>query len=274
MKVLPIRAARGPRRVHALLWPLRVFLVVGWLRAGVEKTFTHDWWNGNAMRDFVSKQHSLALVFWRPFLTQFGHVARPMGVLVTTAEMCAAAAIAIGRPLRAALKCTIALNVAFMLSGSVNPSIFYALFEMTLLFALIEAPWNWRSPPDEDRTIGGALVWFAVASALLPFIRTLVPADLIADPAATLSMLAAIAGGQLLLFWKLQFGEIRWLRWQINRHEHRITASYRRRRALVKDLVTIAPPPPWLPPPNADDRKPAPATTGLPPVHPVKSPRR
>lgn len=258
-----------------MLWPLRMFLVVGWLRAGVEKTFEHDWWNGNAIREFVSKQHDSALVFWRPFLTQFGHVARPLGVLVTTAEMCAAAAIAIGRPLRGALKGTIALNVAFMLSGSVNPSIFYALVEMTLLFALIEAPWNWHSPPDEDRTIVGSLVWLTIGFALVPFIRTLRPADLIADPAATLSLLAVLAGGQLLLFWQLQFGEIKLLRWRIRREEHRISASYRRRRALFKDLLGVSPPtqPPWLPPPNADERVPAPATTGLPPVHPVKRPR-
>jgi len=76
--------------------------------------------------------------------------------------------------------------VCFVLAGRVNPSAFYLVMELVLLIGL-SRPVNmtiaWRR----------AAIWCVPAVAVLPFARTLVPAEVIDDSALMLSFVCGLA---------------------------------------------------------------------------------
>jgi thiosulfate dehydrogenase [quinone] large subunit len=180
-----------------LVVPLRIFLAVGWLRAAAEKLIDAAWWDGNGVKSFLVTERPLALPFLRPLMDGvLQDRAVPIAVVVVIAEVGCSLAIATGRGMRVGLWIAVALNVAFVLCGRVNPSAFYVVMEIVLLFALAEGAIGPVARRDSGRR--GALVASVVASccgmAMLPFIRTLAPADVIADPAAMLAFLGVVVG--------------------------------------------------------------------------------
>lgn len=198
----PVRhtASPTPTSSHVFgLIPLRVFLAVGWIRAGVEKLVDRHWWNGDRLRAFVGANRSVAVPPFRPFLD---HVAVPLAVAVSfvvlAAEIACGIAVGVGRPLRAALRWGVFLNVVFMLSGPVNPSVFYLVMEIVLLLAVAEGTIGVRPSRPGPRTLAGAAVLLASAGVLAPYVRTLEPAKVIADPALTLLFLALLTCATLV----------------------------------------------------------------------------
>jgi len=180
--------------------PLRIFLAAGWLRAGIEKLIDPTWRNGSGLRAFLSTSHSSALPFFRPVMD---HAVRPTAVLVAfvvmATELGCGIAIAVGRPLRAALSWGALLNVVFMLSGAVNPSIFYLLMEAVLLLAIADGFVGGRPSAPSRRSPALAAVCALLGVVLLPFVRTIAPAKVIADPAIVLAFFAFIVSFSIMV---------------------------------------------------------------------------
>ena len=111
------------------------------------------------------------------------------------AELVIGVCLLTGRRLGSALLAATALNAAFVALGAVTPSAFYLVIQMTLLMGLyVRRPRPW--PLVEKFTIGASLV---AAAALLPFIRTLHPHEVIEDPAIMLATLCALVAATLTI---------------------------------------------------------------------------
>ncbi len=187
-----------------MLVPLRIFLAAGWIRAGAEKLISSDWWNGQSLHAFLVQQHAEALPFWRPVMD---HGVAPAAVLVAAmvcvGELACGLMLATGQYVRAALAMGLVMNVAFVLCGVVNPSAFYLVMEVVLVFAtpvVIERPAVGHASPRFPRV---SLVWFVATAAFLPFIRTLEPAKVIGDPGAMLAFLSFIVGVTYIVRWNV-----------------------------------------------------------------------
>ncbi len=82
------------------------------------------------------------------------------------------------------------LNVQFMLAGVVNPSAFYVVIAMVILLWRFDE----RVAGARRRTLARRLAMgaAAVATGLVPFIKTLAPAEVIVDPAIVLGFLGVL----------------------------------------------------------------------------------
>ena len=194
----PSRAA--PPSHLLLLVPIRVFLAAGWLRAGIEKLIDPQWRNGDHLRTFLAVHHPTAV---RPFQPVIEHAIQPyaawiaIGVMAT--ELACGVAIAIGRPIRAALRWAVILNVTFVLCGQVNPSAFYLVMEMVLLVAIADGTIGTRATQPSRRTYALAGALLVAAAILVPNIETIEPAKVIGDPAIMLVFLAVLEAVLLVL---------------------------------------------------------------------------
>ena len=176
-----------------VLLPLRLFLAAGWLRAGAEKLIDPQWWNGNKLRGFLKTQHDEALPFFRPIMDHLiAPGARTVAIVVVVTQIAIGLAIAIGKPMRLALRWGFLLNVVFILAGRVNPSAFYLVMEIVLLFAIADGTIGVRPSTPSWRTLAAAGTSAALAIAVAPYIRTIEPAKVIDDPAMMLVFLGFI----------------------------------------------------------------------------------
>ena len=171
----------------AVLLPVQLFLAAGWARAGVEKLIDPQWWNGQLLLDYLARQrpHMLPFFVWFTDLAVIPLAAVVAGG-VMTAQLAVAGCLAANRFVRPALWCGIVLNVAFTLAGSVNPSAFYLIMQLVLLFALSRAT-------SMVIALRRAVGWLSAAAFFVPFARTVHPAEVIDDPAAMLAFVAALA---------------------------------------------------------------------------------
>ena len=178
---------RRRRVLAATLIPLQLFLAAGWLRAGTEKVIDPEWWNAHALREFLVEQRPHML----PWFTWFSDVlVEPLAMLVAwgvlVAQLIVGGCLLTNRGVRPALWVGIVLNLAFTMAGRVNPSAFYLVMEITLLFALARAI-------SEPIALRRAIAWLIPATFVLPFARTLHPRDAIDDPALMLVFLCVLA---------------------------------------------------------------------------------
>ena len=187
--------------VFAVL-PLRIFLAAGWLRAAAEKIISQRWWNGGELRSFLVAEHSMALPFFRPVMDHvFAPAAIPVTMLVILGELACGIALVIGRSMRLALYAGVVMNAAFVLCGRVNPSAFYLVMEIALLFAIADGAIG-RTPSRPGRhTLTFAGAWLILGAVFVPYIRTLEPAQVIADPAIMMTFLCVITAAALVFRW-------------------------------------------------------------------------
>ena len=175
------------RSVAALLLPLRLFLAAGWLRAGVEKMIEPDWWTGDLLADFLNEQRTEMLPFFRVFADAFvSPFTGPVAWLVVEAQIAIGLCLLLGRHTKQALWAGVVLNLTFVMSGRVNPSAFYLVMEIVLLFAL-------SRPVPVHTAVRRAVLWSIPALAVLPFASTIAPAEVIDDPALMLSFVSGLA---------------------------------------------------------------------------------
>ena len=180
-------AAGGTRLVAALLLPLRLFLATGWLRAGVEKVIEPSWWTGEALDGFLVEQETAMLPFFRWFSDLLiAPLAVPVAWLVVAMQLTIGVCLLLGRFPRRALWAGVVLNLCFTMAGRVNPSAFYLVMELALLFGLsrpVSLTIAWRR----------ATLWLVPALLVLPFARTLEPAEAIEDPALMIAFVSGLA---------------------------------------------------------------------------------
>lgn len=190
----------GHHTAVVVLLPLRIFLAAGWLRAAAEKLIDPQWWTGSKLRTFATQQHQDALPFFRPVLD---HLITPgaqaVAIVVVVTQLACGLAIAIGKPLRLALQWAVLLNIVFILCGKVNPSAFYLVMEIVLLFAIADGTIGVRPTTPSRRTVVWAGISTALALAVAPYIRTIEPAKVIDDPAMMLVFLGVITAVTLMV---------------------------------------------------------------------------
>lgn len=178
------------------LFPARAFLAFGWLRAGLEKLIEPDWWSGLSLQAFLHDHEASML----PFMTALvDTLVRPTliatSALVVIVELVLGVCLLTGRRLIPALLCASAFNVVFVLLGAVTPSAFYLVLQLTLLLACLAKRGRVR------RLTRAAVVAAAsaIAIALVPFVETLHPAEVIEDPAIMLITVATLVACTQLL---------------------------------------------------------------------------
>ena len=185
-----------------VLFPIRLFLIAGWLRAGAEKIIEPAWWRGDTLRSFLEEQHDVALPYFQPMME---HVISPFAVevaaVVAVAQILIGLAILVGRPLRVALWCAVVLNVVFVLAGRVNPSAFYLIMEAALLYGVSVGLLANRRTEPSTRTLGFIVGWLVLAAVNVPFITTIEPAEVIEDPAMMLTFLGVVVATTSFLRW-------------------------------------------------------------------------
>ena len=124
---------------NALLLPLRLFIGLGWMRAGVEKLIDPLWRSGDSVLVFFQSQISADAVyfpFYETLITQvFAPHALVLSWLILIGELLAGIAILAGIFTTLALLAGLFMNLNFVLAGVVNPSAFYIVIQVTLLAA-------------------------------------------------------------------------------------------------------------------------------------------
>ncbi len=164
------------------------FLAIGWLRAAVAHGVSRSWWNGEEVAAFAvdDELHPVAYVDFmlEDLVVPTSNV---VAALVIVLQLSVALLLALNlRPLLG-LAVGSALNVAFILSGAVNPSIFYLALAGVLVVWRLEIGLSTTAV----RRLAMALTFGAIAvmATLSPEVTTLDPAYVIDDPAVTLLFL-------------------------------------------------------------------------------------
>ena len=199
-EVRPAPHHPGHHTAVVVLLPLRIFLAAGWLRAAAEKLIDPQWWSGDKLRSYVTAQHQHALPFFQPVMDHLiSPGAQAVAIVVVITQLACGLAIAIGKPLRLALQWTVLLNMVFIMSGSVNPSAFYLVMELVLLFAIADGTIGIHPTTPSRRTVVMAGFSAALALAVAPYIRTLDPSKVIDDPAAMLVFIGLVTSVTLMV---------------------------------------------------------------------------
>lgn len=188
-RLVDARTARQPS------WILLVelFIGLGWIRSAVSKAIAPDWWSGAVIREFVTSMTGDGLVWWEPFLdTVVLRVPVGVAVAVFVGQLVAGASLLAGRWLGLGLTVGMTMNLTFVLSGAIEPSVFYLISQAVIALWLYE---NHRNPEVGRRSLRGFMYAAAVvALASAPFIGTLDPVRVIDDPAAVLTTYAVSIG--------------------------------------------------------------------------------
>ena len=183
----PIQTRRPSRTTSALLVPLQLFLAAGWARAGVEKAIDPTWWSGAHLQQFLDEQRPFMLPWFRLFADVVVHPLAPMVAwFVVAMQVAIVGCLVSNRHVKSALWAGIVLNLTFTMAGRVNPSAFYLVMQLALLFAL-------SRPVSTRIAVRRSFLWLLPAVSVLPFARTLHPARVIDDPALMLSFVATLA---------------------------------------------------------------------------------
>lgn len=187
----PAAAARAVSAAAIVLFPIRIFLGLGWLRAAVEKLIDPRWPRGDSLAAFLAEQRDLALPFMVGVSDRlFAPLTIPISLLVMVGQLAVAVGLVTTRMLRPALWAGITMNAVFVAMGAVNPSVFYLVIEVTLLAALNHGliGSDRRRPRPADVGVKAGL-----GLALLPYVETAHPAHVIDDPAIILSTVLFLA---------------------------------------------------------------------------------
>lgn len=167
--------------VPAWVMITRLFIGLGWTRAAVEKVIDSDWWSGSGILAFIAEQSSHTLGWYRPVLD--GMVAPNavlFAVIVIIAQLAVAVSLLSGRAVGYGLLLGMFLNLNFLAAGAVNPSAFYLLSQGALALWLAEQA---RSGKLITRTLSTiAVAAYVLGVMSLPYIGTLHPARVMADP--------------------------------------------------------------------------------------------
>lgn len=128
---------RGADEDAAYLVPLRLFIGLGWLRAGAEKVLDPGWWDGASLAGFLDHHVSTGQVAFPWYETLIAQIflpyAAPLALVILLGQLLAGVAIAAGALTNAALLGGIVMNLNFLLVGDPNPSVFYLVIQAVLL---------------------------------------------------------------------------------------------------------------------------------------------
>ena len=178
---------RTPRIPRGAIIPLQLFLATGWLRAAIEKVIDPSWWSGDTLTAFLSEQRTEMLPWFRWFSDAMIQPTAPLvAVVVLITQLAIACCLLTNRWVTQALWAGIGLNLCFTMAGRVNPSAFYLVMQVALLFAFSRRA-------SEAVAVRRAVLWLVPAALVAPFARTLHPHEVIDDPALMLAFIGVMA---------------------------------------------------------------------------------
>jgi len=217
------RLSRQIQKRHAILLPLRLFIGLGWMRSSIEKLIEPDWYSGVALHHFFYEriaEGDVAFPFYQ-FLMEgpfFAH-APLLSKLIIVGEFYCGVAILLGIFMRPALLAGLFMNLNFILAGSVNPSAFYIVIQLTLLVSVVGEVFAIDSillPPNSfakgatrrrysiERAkmalcFGGTLLCMLITIPTAYAIKTIDPVQSVEDPATLLLILLGLQSLFLLI---------------------------------------------------------------------------
>ena len=133
-----LRSIRGIlRSENAYLLPLRFFIGIGWIRAGLEKLIEPAWLDGSALVEFLRYQLAGNLVvfpFYRSWIESiFLPGALALSWVIIAGQLLVGLAVLSGTLTNFALLWGLFMNIQFILAGQVTPSAFYVVIQIILL---------------------------------------------------------------------------------------------------------------------------------------------
>lgn len=169
-------------------WVLLVelFIGLGWLRAAVAKLLAPAWWRGDTIQTFVAEQTGRGLPWWDPFLQEvvLEHL-EVVAALVLAGQFVAGSSLLLARYLGIGLTVGMTMNLTFILTGAVDPSVFYLILQAVIAL--------WLYEQHAERSVGirsmtaFMVAGIVVAAASVPFIESLAPMAVIDDAATVLA---------------------------------------------------------------------------------------
>ena len=216
---LPNRDARGIGRPALPAWmrspiahlvPLRVFIGVGWLRAWLEKASDAAWYNGDAVREFLTAQISTGAVLSPQYEWMMRQVYEPLaavvGWVVVFGELVIGLGVLFGAAFNVALSAGMFLNASFIAAGAISPSAFYIVIQTALLGSTvgeIASIDGWRHSREGHWLHArwffvGAGLWFLVMVWALVHTND-VSAASVNDPGAVLAFVSGLSAAMCLV---------------------------------------------------------------------------
>lgn len=126
------------QQISIFLLPVRLFIGLAWMRAGLEKLSDPQWYSGDTITLFFQEQiqnGDAVFPFYQSLvLSVFEPNAGILAGIILFAEFYVGVAILLGCFTNLALVGGIFMNLNFLLAGSANPSIFYIVIQAFLLF--------------------------------------------------------------------------------------------------------------------------------------------
>ena len=122
---------------NAYLLPMRFFIGIGWIRAGLEKLIEPGWLNGSELTSFLNTQLSGNMVvfpFYRHWIeSTFLPGALTLSWAISAGQLLVGLAVLSGTLTNFALWWGLFMNLNFILAGQVTPSAFYVVIQIILL---------------------------------------------------------------------------------------------------------------------------------------------
>ena len=208
----------------AYLLPLRLFIGIGWVRAGLEKFMDAGWPKGEALVVFLNQHVSSGQVRFPFYQGMVQHVFTPNALalswLIMLGQILVGLAILFGAFTNLALLCGLFMNLNFILIGEVTPSAFYIVIQIVLLITnvgyilgldallakkapvglLVAQPYSGRKYWRFERAcfMGLSFAMAVLGVAVFPYIRDFTPHS-VDDPAMLLLVLSVIIGLSALI---------------------------------------------------------------------------
>jgi uncharacterized membrane protein YphA (DoxX/SURF4 family) len=127
----------------AYLLPLRLFIGIGWIRAGLEKWLEPSWHDGQALASFLEVHVQGGQIVFPGYqhLVQslFEPNALALSLIIMISQFLVGIAILTGTFTNLALFGGLFMNINFILIGEVTPSAFYVMIQVVLLVSNIGA---------------------------------------------------------------------------------------------------------------------------------------
>jgi thiosulfate dehydrogenase (quinone) large subunit len=132
---IPSELSRG----NAYLLPLRLFIGLGWIRAGMEKIPEAEWRSGTELTEFFTHQLASGEVVFALYGQIIEYIfipiATPLAWVIMIGQFLVGIAILTGTFSSAALLAGLFMNMNFIFAGRVNPSAFYTTIQTALFLA-------------------------------------------------------------------------------------------------------------------------------------------
>ncbi len=135
--------AQALQQEGAFLLPLRLFIGIGWFRAGLEKWLNPGWHDGSSLASFLNAHVQNGLIEFSGYQQWVQTIFEPhsfyLGFIIMVSQLLIGIAIMTGTFTNLALLGGLVMNINFILVGEVNPSAFYVMIQVVLLISNIGA---------------------------------------------------------------------------------------------------------------------------------------